>query len=275
MQPIGGQAVIEGIMMRNKENLAIAVRLTNGKIKIKKEKSSRLPKFCQYFFIRGIVGLGYTLYDGIKALIWSADQNLGKEEKLGKKEIIGTLLISFAAAIIFFIGLPFGLAKLTPYEGFWFNLVDGIIRVVIFITYLALMNLTKEGRRLFQYHGAEHKSIACLEAKKKLTAENVKKYSRFHPRCGTSFIFIVLILSIIIFSLVEGPWWLKLLSRILLLPVIAGLSYEILKFSAKHHHNWLLKIGIAPGLWLQRLTTKEPDRKQIEVGIAALKNVLR
>lgn len=275
MQPIGGQAVMEGVMMRNQDKFAVAVRLTNGKIKVKKEKNSKLPKFCQYFFIRGIIGLGYTLYDGLKALIWSADQNLEKEEKLEKKEIICTLLISFIAAIIFFIGLPFGLAKLTPYEGFWFNLIDGIIRVAIFVLYLAVMSATKEGKKLFQYHGAEHKSIACLEAKKKLNVGNVKQFSRFHPRCGTSFIFIVLILSIILFSLVEGSWWIKLASRILLLPVIAGLSYEILKFSAKYRNNWLLKIGIAPGLWLQRLTTKEPTEKQIEIGIAALKNVLR
>lgn len=275
MQPIGGQAVMEGVMMRNQDKFAVAVRLTNGKIKVKKEKSSKLPRFCNYFFIRGIIGLGYTLYDGVKALIWSANQNLEEEEKLESKEIIITIIVSLLMAIVFFIGLPFGLAKLTPYEGFWFNLIDGIIRVAIFVVYLAIMSSTKEGKRLFQYHGAEHKSIACLEANKKLTIENVKKYSRFHPRCGTSFIFIVLILSIILFSLINGPWWVKLLSRILLLPVIAGLSYEILKFSAKYRNNFILKIFIAPGLWLQRLTTKEPSDKQIEVGITALKSVLK
>ncbi len=272
---IGGQAVMEGVMMRNQERFAVAVRTSKGKIKIKKEKSSRMPRFFKIFFVRGIVGLVYTLYDGIKALIWSANQQENSEEKLNKKEIIGTIALSFLASLLFFVVIPFFAAKLIHSEGIWFNVLDGFFRVIIFVGYLWIISSTKEGKRLFQYHGAEHKSISAYEAKDKLTVKNVRKYSRFHPRCGTSFIFIVLILSIIIFSFLEGAWYVKFFGRILLIPIIAGIGYELLKFGAKYQKNIILKIFIAPGLWLQRLTTKEPTDKQLEVGIKALESVVK
>src|SRR3989344_5565983 len=206
---VGGQAVIEGVMRRNREKYAVAVRLPSGKIKVKKEQSSTFPKFFNVFFIRGVVGLGYTMYDGIRALIWSSNENLRKDVKT-----------------------------------------------------------------LFQYHGAEHKTIYCYENKKELTVENVRRFSRFHPRCGTSFLFVVLLLSIFVFTLLSGPWWVKFLGRIALLPVIAGLGYEILKLSSKYAQNIIVRFFIAPGLWMQRITTKEPTDAQIEIGIHSLKAVV-
>ena len=271
---VGGQAIIEGVMMRNKEKFAVAVRLKNGRIKIRKEKSSTFPKFFNVPFVRGSIGLFYMLYDGVRALIWSGNQQAAKKEKLTKKEIVFTLLISLLFSLFFFIGIPFFAAGFISSEGSWFNLLDGLFRITIFIGYLFLISLMKDVKTLFKYHGAEHKSIACYEAKEELTVENVKRFSRFHPRCGTSFIFIVLILSILIFTLVSGPMWVKFLGRILLLPVIAGIGYEFIKLSAKHSSNKIVKLLITPGLWLQRLTTKEPDEKQIEVGIKALKAVV-
>ncbi|MFH0701457.1 MAG: DUF1385 domain-containing protein [Candidatus Woesearchaeota archaeon] len=275
MQTVGGQAVMEGVMMRNKEKYAVAVRLPNGKIKIKKEKSSRYPKSFEFPFLRGIVGLGYALYDGVRALIWSSNQSLGKEEKLGKGEVFWTLFISFAFALGFFVALPFFTAQWIISDGVWFNLLDGLFRIVLFLAYLLAISRMKDVKRLFQYHGAEHKSIACYESKQALTVKNVRKYSRFHPRCGTSFLFIVLILSIILFSFITGVWYVKFLGRILLIPVIAGIGYELIKLSYKYNKNIFVRLLIAPGLWLQRLTTREPTDKQLEVGIAALKGVVK
>ena len=271
---VGGQAVIEGVMMRNKARYAVAVRLPDGKVKVMKEKSSKFPKFFNIFFVRGVVGLGYTLYDGIRALIWSSNENLGKEEKLSKKEVIGTIAASFLFAIFIFVAIPFFSAQWIHSEGIWFDVLDGIFRVALFLGYLTLISFMKDVHTLFQYHGAEHKTIYCYESKKKLTLENVRQFSRFHPRCGTSFLFIVLLLSIFVFSLLSGPLWFKFLGRIALLPVIAGVGYEIIKLSGKHANNPAVKVLIAPGLWLQRITTKEPSDEQLEVGIASLKAVV-
>lgn len=272
---VGGQAVVEGVMMRNKEKYAVAVRLKNGEIKVLQEKSSYFPKFFNIFFIRGIVGLGYTLYDGIRGLIWSSNQNLEEEEKLSKKEIIGMMTISFFFAALFFVIVPFFSARLFQEEGILFNVLEGVFRVVLFIGYLTGISVLDDVKTLFRYHGAEHKTIYCHEAGKELTVENVKKYSRFHPRCGTSFIFVVLLLSIILFSFVSGSLLVKIGGRILLLPVLAGIGYELIKLSGKYSKNVIVKILIAPGLWLQRITTKEPNDQQLEVGIAALKGVLK
>ncbi|MEK6899735.1 MAG: DUF1385 domain-containing protein [Nanoarchaeota archaeon] len=271
---IGGQAVIEGVMMRNKEKYAVAVRLPSGEIKTIKEKSSSFPKWFNVFFVRGIVGLGYTLYDGIKALVWSSNQNLGKDEQLSKKEIGITLMFSFLAAILIFVAVPFFLAGLINKEGLWFNLLEGSFRTILFLGYLIGISQMSDVKTLFQYHGAEHKTIYCHENKKELTVENVRTFSRFHPRCGTSFIFVILVLSIFVFAAIPGPMSVKLIGRILLLPVISGFGYELLKLSGKHSDNLLVKLAIAPGLWMQRITTKEPSDKQIEVGIASLKAVL-
>lgn len=261
--------------MRNKERFAVAVRLPNGKIKVKQEKSSTFPKIFNVFFVRGAVGLGYALVDGVKALVWSSNQQLGKEEKLTKRELAVTLGTSFLFAILLFVVVPFFSARYIQQEGMWFNILDGSFRLAIFLGYLGVLSLMKDMRALFQYHGAEHKSIYCYEAGKKLTVENVKKYSRFHPRCGTSFLFMVLLLSIVIFSFVGGAWYVKLLARIALLPVIGGIGYELIKLSNAYSQNKIVKGIIAPGLWLQRITTREPTDKQLEVGIRALKAVVR
>jgi uncharacterized protein YqhQ len=273
---VGGQAVIEGVMMRNKERFAIAVRLPDGKLKVKKESSTKSPKIFDIFFVRGVIGLGYTLYDGVRALIWSGNQNLGiEEEKLSKAEIIGTISTSFLFAILFFVALPFFSARWLSGDGFLFDVLDGVFRVGLFIGYLILISMMKDVKTLFQYHGAEHKTIYCYESGKKLTVENVKKFTRFHPRCGTSFLFIVLLLSIFVFSLLSGPLWVRLVGRIVLLPVVAGIGYEIIKLSDRFRENFLVKGLIAPGLWLQRITTSEPSDKQLEVGIASLQAVIK
>jgi len=271
---VGGQAVIEGVMMRNKEKYAVAVRLPNGEINIKKEKSSNFPKYFRFPFMRGVVGLGYTLYDGVRALIWSGNQNLGVEEKLTKKEVILTIGGSFLFAILFFVALPFFSARWIQADGLGFDILDGVFRITIFLGYLGIISRMNDVKTLFQYHGAEHKTIYCHENGEELTVSNVKKFSRFHPRCGTSFLFVVLLLSIVIFSFLQGPLIIKLVGRILLLPVIAGIGYELIKLSGKFQTNPVVKVLIAPGLWLQRITTKEPSDKQLEVGIASLKAVM-
>ena len=271
---VGGQAVVEGVMMRNKNRFAVAVRLPDGRIKIRKEKTSTFPKMFNVFFVRGVVGLGYTLVDGIKALIWSSNQQLEEEEKLTKKEMFFTIASSMLFAILLFVIFPFFGAHYFKSDGFWFNVLDGVFRVVIFIGYLLLISLMKDVKTLFQYHGAEHKSIYCYEEGKPLTVENVRKYTRFHPRCGTSFLFLVLILSIALFSFIEGSIWVRLIGRIVLLPVIAGIGYELIKLSGKYYKNPLVKAVVAPGLWLQRITTREPTDRQLRVGIAALRAVV-
>lgn len=271
---VGGQAVIEGVMMRNKEKVAIAVRLNDGKIKVKKYGSKKMPKFFNWFFMRGIVGLVLTMYDGVKGLIWSANQTLDTEEKISNSGVVLTMLFSFGMGLLFFVGVPFLIASLVKLEGFWFNLVDGGIRLGLFFGYVLGISYMKDVKRLFQYHGAEHKAINCYESGKKLTLGNVKKFTTLNQRCGTSFIFIVLIVSIMLFCLITGKWYVKLSARILLIPVIAGISYELLKLSDRFKENWLVKGMIKPGLWMQRITTNEPDDSQIEVGIKALEEVV-
>ncbi|MAG73728.1 hypothetical protein CL620_05390 [archaeon] len=271
---IGGQAVIEGVMMRNKKRYAVAVRLPDGKIKLMKDKSTFFPKYFNFIFIRGIVGLAYTLYDGVRALIWSGNQNLGEEEKMTKKEIIGTIVLSLMFSVLIFVVVPFFSARFIHSEGLLFDLLDGLFRVGLFLAYLIAISFVKDVKVLFRYHGAEHKTIYCYEEKKELTVDNVRKFSRFHPRCGTTFLFIVLLISIGVFTLISGPWYVKLFGRIALLPVIAGIGYEVIKLSDKFRKSLLVKILLAPGLWLQKITTKEPSDKQLEVAIASLKAVL-
>ncbi len=275
METVGGQAVIEGVMMRNKEHYAVAVRTKNGEIKIHKEQSSTFPQIYQKPFIRGIIGLFYALYDGLRALIWSSNQQLEIDEKLSRLEIIGTITLSLLFSILFFIIIPFFSAHYIHSSGFLFNALDGAFRLIIFLGYIYLISFMKEVKTLFQYHGAEHKTIYCHEAQKPLTVENVRTFSRFHPRCGTSFLFFIIILSIIVFSFIPGPMWMKLVGRILFLPLLAGIGYEFIRLSGKYINNPFIKIIVQPGLWAQRLTTKEPTDQQLEVGIASLKAVLK
>lgn len=272
---VGGQAVMEGVMMRNKERFAVAVRLPNGKIKVMKERNTPLPAWCQVFFIRGIIGLGYLLYDGIRALIWSGNQISDEKEQMSSWQIVLTLLVSLGLSVVVFVLVPFLLARYLGGQGVLFDVLDGVFRVGLFVGYLAVISMMDDVKRLFAYHGAEHKTIACYEAGEKLTVGNVKKYSRFHPRCGTTFMFFMVLLSIFVFTLINGAWWVELLGRIILLPVISGVGYELIKLSGRCSTNPLVRVLVAPGLWLQRLTTREPDEKQIEVGIKSLQAVVK
>ncbi|RII28936.1 MAG: DUF1385 domain-containing protein [Geobacter sp.] len=287
---IGGQAVIEGVLMRAPRSLAIAVRRPGGDIVVKKEEviplSERFP-VVKLPVVRGAVALFSSLITGIKALNFSANEAMVEEEKEGedKQELsswamAGTMAVAFGFGILLFFILPLYLTKLlTPIIGtsnIVFNLVDGVIRVTVFLLYIFAISRMNDIQRVFQYHGAEHKSIFAFEAGDELTVENVRKYSCLHPRCGTSFLLIVMLVSIVVFSLIPKLWpfYLKAGSRIVLLPLIAGLSYELLKWSAKNDQSPIVKLLIAPGLGLQRLTTREPDDSQLEVAIRSMEEAL-
>jgi len=297
---VGGQAVIEGVMMRAPRSVAIAVRRADGEIVVKKELvvplSERFP-IVKLPIIRGAVALFTSLIIGIKALNFSAteamtedekEQESAKSKKSGKEggsdlsswAMAGTMAIAFGFGICLFFLFPLYLTKLmTPVIGdnnIVFNLVDGVIRVIVFLLYIWAISQMEDIQRVFQYHGAEHKSIFAFEAGDELSIENVRRYSRLHPRCGTSFLLIVMLVSIAVFSLIPKLWpfYLKAGSRIVLLPMIAGISYEFLKWSAAHDNHPLVKMIITPGLALQRLTTREPDDSQLEVAIRAMNEAL-
>ena len=283
---IGGQAVIEGVMMRAPRSLAIAVRKPTGEIAVKREEviplSERYP-IVKLPIVRGAVALFSSLVTGIKALNFSANEALeeGEEkEELSSWAITGTMAFAFVFGILLFFVLPLYLTKLlVPIIGtsnIVFNLVDGVIRVAVFLLYIWSISRMGDIQRVFQYHGAEHKSIFAFEAGEELTVENVRKYSRLHPRCGTSFLLIVMLVSIVVFSLIPKLWpfYLKAGSRIVLLPLIAGISYEFLKWSAKNDGLALVRAITVPGLSLQKMTTREPDDSQIEVAIRSLQEAL-
>lgn len=279
MEHIGGQAVIEGVMMRNKDKTAVAT-IKNNRIKTKKLRFNSVTKkhkWLKWPFFRGVVGLIEMLVLGIKALIYSANEAEDEpEEKLGSKEIFFTMLLAILFTIGIFIVLPYFLTGLISKDkGMLFNLIDGILRIVIFLIYIIIISSMKDIRRVFQYHGAEHKAVNCYEHKKKLTVENCGRFTTVHRRCGTTFLIIVLVVSILVFSMiVSDKWHWRIGLRVLLIPVITGISYELLKLGAKHENNMALKLLTYPGLLLQKLTTREPTKKQIKVAIKALKAVL-
>lgn len=290
---VGGQAVIEGVMMRAPRSVAIAVRRPDGEIVVRRELvlplSERFP-VVKLPILRGAVALFTSLIIGIKALNFSANEAMTEEEKdkegekaggeLSSWAMAGTMTVAFGFGICLFFLFPLYLTKLmTPVIGdnnIVFNLVDGVIRVIIFLLYIWGISRMEDIRRVFQYHGAEHKTIFAFEAAEELTVENVRRYSRLHPRCGTSFLLIVMLVSIAVFSLIPKLWpfIFKAGSRIVLLPLIAGISYEFLRWSAKNDANPLVKLIITPGLALQRLTTGEPDDAQLEVAIRSLNEAL-
>ena len=292
---IGGQAVIEGVLMRNKDKIAIAVRNEKGDIVLKTETLHSLTKKYQILglpFLRGIIAFFQMLVIGIKALSYSTNVALGEEEDvLGFWEIAGMLALSFVFAMSFFVLIPYIVTIILGYDDITapvsFNIIDGAIKILLFLLYVYLISFMKEIHRVFQYHGAEHKSVNCYETGKKLTVENVRQFSPIHPRCGTSFIMFVMIVGIFLLSLI-GPLMMLLfpffslvpfflqkiilfLIRILFLLPIAGVSYEVLKLAGKYRNNKVLQFVNSPGMLLQKLTTKEPDDKQIEVAITALK----
>ncbi len=274
---IGGQAVIEGVLIRGPNHYSIAVRKPDKSISVKREKISGAKKLRKVFFIRGILALWETLNIGFKAIIHSANEAAGEDEKLGKKEVFLTVAVSIIFALLLFVALPFYLSTLvTEDKSFIFNLVDGILRAAVFLVYLIAISFFPDVKRMFQYHGAEHMAIHCYEAGKKISVREVRKFETMHPRCGTSFLLFVLLLSVVVFSLITSESWLiRFGSRIILLPAIAGLSYELLKFSDKHRKNFFFSIVVFPGLMLQKITTKRPSDDQIEVAIASIHDLLK
>lgn len=278
----GGQALIEGVMMRGPRAIAMAVRLPDGEIEVTNENISPWSQkpFLKLPIIRGFVALLESLILGTKALMFSASRAVGEEEgeKLGFWEMAVTLVVALCAGLLLFVGVPTASAHFMQnyFPGTIVqNLLEGLIRLVVLFLYIILISRLKDIQRVFQYHGAEHKAIFAYEAGEQLTVENTQKYSRMHPRCGTSFLLIVVIVSILVFACLglEPLWW-RILSRILLMPLVAGISYELLKLSGKYTGSILLKWIIVPGLLLQKFTTREPDDSQIEVAIAALNGVI-
>lgn len=283
MADIGGQAVIEGVMMRSGDFWAVAVRNPEQEIVLKQENIRRLPKPLKWPLIRGVIALVQSLAIGIRALMYSAEASGHEEEKPTSFSLFMTVFVAFVIGIGLFLLFPLYSTKLLGLvfnsvndSSLMFNLVDGVIRVAVFLVYILSINISKEIRRVFQYHGAEHKVVHAFEAGVELTPENADKYSTIHPRCGTSFLIMVMILSILVFSLIPKDWLFiyKFLSRIVLMPLIAGLSYEFIKLSSKRMNNPFISMMAKPGLWLQKLTTGMPSRDQLEVAIKALKEVI-
>ena len=292
---VGGQAVIEGVMMRSPKGYSVAVRRQDGTIRTMKDALLSLGEKWKLFkvpILRGVGVLAQALVLGIRALRFSAEEALSeegvkKEFKEATKEpgqvsswlIAGSLIPALGINILLFIALPLLATRLLQTRiGFessiLFNGIDGIFRVLVFVTFLYTVSWMKDMNRVFQYHGAEHKTVYNFEAREDLQVANAKKFSTLHPRCGTSFLLVVMIVSIFVFSIAHFDTFAgKFLSRIVLLPLVAGISYEIIRYSAKHP-NSLLRIVTFPGLLLQKITTKEPDETQLEIAIRALEEAL-
>lgn len=290
---IGGQAVMEGVMMRNGNKYAVAVRTPDKSIAVDVKNTKDINDMWHKIpIIRGMVSFIDSLVIGLSTLMYSAsffedeedavdksklsEEELKKLEKKEKAEMGGTLVLSFVLALGIFFALPYfislGLNKYIESQAL-IALIEGLIRIGIFIGYIVVISHMEDIKRTFMYHGAEHKCINCVEAGKPLTVENVRTSTRFHKRCGTSFIFIVFIISVFVFMFITfDNTWLKLIARLLLIPVIAGISYEFIRLAGRHE-NGFVNIFSKPGLWLQRLTVMEPDDDMIEVGIASVEAV--
>jgi uncharacterized protein YqhQ len=291
---VGGQAVIEGVMMRSPKGYSVAVRRQDGTVRVMKNALLSLGekwKILKTPVLRGVGVLGQALVLGIRALRFSAEEALteegGKKEVAPKRDpaqvsswlIAGNMVLALGINILLFVALPLVITRMLQARmGFEslivFNGIDGIFRVLVFVTFLYIVSWMKDMNRVFQYHGAEHKTVYNFEARKDLNVDNAKTYSTLHPRCGTSFLLVVMIVSILVFSIAHFDSFSgKLLSRIVLLPLVAGISYEIIRYSAKHPTS-LLRIVTFPGLLLQKITTKEPDDTQLEIAIHALREAL-
>jgi uncharacterized protein YqhQ len=285
--PIGGQAVLEGVMMRGPSNWSVAVRTPQGEIEQVSRSINSVMNRHRFFrlpVIRGVIALGESLAIGFRALAISANYAAREESEDGEVQTElsrGQLLFAFAIAIGFAIALfkvtPALITNWLPIETTGaFVVVEGVIRVAIFILYIVLISLLPDLRRVFQYHGAEHKAINAYEAGEELEPQRVQSFSLIHPRCGTAFLLWVMVIAIFVFAFLGQPdWYWLIASRVLLLPVIAGIAYELIRFAGKHSGNRILMTLLAPGLWLQRLTTREPTLDQIEVSIRALREVLQ
>jgi len=293
MANVGGQAVLEGVMMRGPGNWAVAVRTPGGTIaQVSKPIDSAMARHRLFRLpvVRGVMALGESLAIGFRALAISANYAAQEEREEGAEGDAGepdtelsrgALIFAFVIAIGFAIALfkvtPGLITELLPIKsGGWFVIIEGGIRVTLFVGYLALISLLPDLRRVFQYHAAEHKAINAYEAGEELTPETVQRYSLIHPRCGTAFLLWVMVIGVFVFAFFGRPHWYWLIAeRILLLPLIAGLAYELIRFAGRHQGNRVLMTLLAPGLWLQRLTTREPSLDQLEVSIRALREVLQ
>ena len=277
----GGQAVMEGVMMRSKNHLVICVRQPNSQIISKTETLHSLSekyKFLKVPFLRGILALFETLYSGIKGIYFSANAAFSEDEQeeeiLSSKEIAVVVAFSVILSILLFSVVPYFLTSLSFEGGIVFNIVEGGIRLGFLLAYLFIVSMIGDFKRIFQYHGAEHAAINAYEAGVELNVENTRRFSRFHSRCGTSFLLIVTVISIFFFSLITSPdYFVRLSYRILLIPVISAVSYEILRLSDKYKDSRIVKLLVAPGLLLQRFTTRPPDDQMLEVAIKAVKEV--
>jgi uncharacterized protein YqhQ len=278
----GGQAVLEGVMMRGREHWAVAVRRPDQSIHLESHEIRSIAKrhpFLGAPGLRGVLALGQALSIGVRALTISANQSVEDEEQLTPRQMAGSMVLAFTLfALVFVVG---------PYIGFRFlrssvsssvlrNVLEGVARVALFLGYLVLIGRMKEIRRVFEYHGAEHKTIAAYEHDEPLIPERVDRYSTLHVRCGTNFLLIVMVLTIAVYSVfpARGLVW-GIASRVVAIPLIAGISYELLRLGAKFTHSRLMRALMAPGLWLQTITTKPPSADQIEVAIASFQEVLR
>ncbi len=277
---VGGQAVIEGVMMRGPKDVATAVRDPNGRIQVETHPVSSIADrypILKKPMLRGTVSLVESLVLGLRSLSYSAKMAGDEDEQLTDKEMAGTIIFALVLASILFIAIPTGAAKFFHFitdDPVFLNLMEGFLRLAIFLAYIGGISRMKDIRRVFQYHGAEHKTIHCYEAGLPLTVANVQRFSRLHPRCGTNFLLIVMLVSIFVYAFLGWPSLVeRIVSRILLLPVVAGISYELIRFAGRTTNPVALKL-IKPGLWLQYLTTRPPQDDMVEVAIESLKAVL-
>jgi uncharacterized protein YqhQ len=280
--PVGGQAVLEGVMMRGISNWAVAVQPPEGEVDVQSfplTSAVRRHKLLRLPIVRGVVALGESLAIGFRALGIAANAQLGEDEKeLSGGVWAGTLVAALALAVGLFFVAPVALTslikdRLDSATLFW--IVEGVVRTAIFLAYLALLTRQKDLRRVFEFHGAEHKVIACYEAGEPLEPARAQRFSRLHPRCGTSFLLVVMIVAIFVFAPIGLPaWYLLVATRILGVPLIAGLSFELIKLAGRHRNSAWMRGLMWPGLQLQKLTTREPDHSQLAVAIAALEAVL-
>lgn len=278
---IGGQAVIEGVMMRGPEKVAVAVRKPDGDIALDvKPVSSIRDRYpiLKKPLLRGVIALYESLADGMKALTYSAQISGDEDEELSDSEMVMTIATSVALAIGLFIVIPTWsmrfIHNLTA-DPMLLNLAEGCMRMAIFLAYISSISMMEDIQRVFQYHGAEHKTIFTYEAGLPLTVDNVRPFGRLHPRCGTNFLMIVMLISMFVFTFLGWPnLFMRIASRVVLMPVIAGISYEIIRFAGNHNDNPIVHAAIMPGLCLQKLTTREPDDSMLEVAIASVKAVL-
>lgn len=277
----GGQAVIEGVMMRGPDAYSVAVRRPDNHIVVNRQPVNSVTgrfKFLRLPFVRGTVVLIESLVLGIRALTYSAGQQAEDEkDELTPREIALTIALALGLAVLLFIVIPTGVTHFLAGAGSGIveNLIEGVIRLAVFLAYVAAISLIPDMQRVFQYHGAEHKVINAYEAGEELVPEKVQRFSTFHPRCGTSFLLLVMLVAILVFSVLgkQVLWW-RVVSRILLLPVVAGISYEVLKISGRYQDSLICRLICVPGMWLQKMTTREPVDGQVEVAIKALKAVL-